>query len=427
VGIDYSKPGAQQFIDSWADEFASWGADYVKLDGVGSFDIPDVQAWSSALRQTGRPIHLELSNSLNIDDASTWQQYSNGWRTGGDIECYCGANGSSYPLTDWSNVESRFDQVAAWQPYGEPGAWNDYDSIEVGNGSNDGLTYDERQTQLSLWSLASSPLILGTDLTNLDKTDLALLKNRAVISVDQDGVDASRLVNTASEQVFAKTEKNGDVAAGLFNVSGATETITTSATALGLPAGTDYLLDNLWTGQTSETAGTISEAVPSHGVALLRVTPLRNPYAAPPSGSVGVSGLTTVTSGTPAAVTESFTDNGALPALDVKLGLSAPSGWTVSATSPASFTRVASGATVQATFAVTAPTPTTLFATSSLDATARYTWARRTPQVVTLPIQVTTSPPVQAPYKTYSSATDAPAVFGQSGQEFGISGAGADL
>jgi hypothetical protein len=40
---------------------------------------------------------------------------------------------------------------------------------------------------------------------------------------------------------------------------------------------------------------------------------------------------------------------------------------------------------------------------------------------------VTTSPPVQAPYLTYSSATDAPAVFGQSGQEFGISGAGADL
>jgi hypothetical protein len=401
--------------------------DYVKLDGVGSFDIPDVRAWSDALRQTGRPIHLELSNSLNLGDASTWQQYSNGWRTGGDIECYCGANGSSYPLTDWGNVEGRFNQVAAWQPYGEPGAWNDYDSIEVGNGSDDGLTYDERQTQLSLWSLASSPLILGTDLTHLDKTDLALLKNRAVISVDQDGVDASRLVDTATEQVFAKTEKNGDVAAGLFNTSGGTETITTTASALGLPAGTDYRLDNLWTGQTTETAGTISEVVPSHGVALLRVTPLRNPYAAPPSGSVSLSGLTTLTSGTPAKITESFTDNGALPALDVRLGLTAPSGWTVTAASPATFTSVASGTTVQATFSVTAPTPSTLFATSSLTATARYTWARGTPQRVTLPAQVTTSPPVQAPYRTYSSATDAPAVFGQSGQEFGISGAGADL
>ena len=49
LGIDYTKPGAQAFINSWADQFASWGADYLKLDGVGSFDIPDVQAWSNAL------------------------------------------------------------------------------------------------------------------------------------------------------------------------------------------------------------------------------------------------------------------------------------------------------------------------------------------------------------------------------------------
>jgi len=33
-------------------------------------------------------------------------------------------------------------------------------------------------------------------------------------------------------------------------------------------------------------------------------------------------------------------------------------------------------------------------------------------------------PPVQAPYQTYSSATDAPAVYAQLGQQFGICGAG---
>lgn len=67
VGIDYDKPGAQEFIDSWARQLASWGVDYLKLDGVGSWDVPDVQAWSDALRRTGRPIHLELSNALSID------------------------------------------------------------------------------------------------------------------------------------------------------------------------------------------------------------------------------------------------------------------------------------------------------------------------------------------------------------------------
>ncbi|MBV9383421.1 MAG: alpha-galactosidase, partial [Streptosporangiaceae bacterium] len=429
VGIDYTKPGAQDFINSWADEFASWGVDYVKLDGVGSFDIPDVQAWSSALRQTGRPIHLELSNNLNIAYASTWAQYSNGWRTGGDIECYrCEPRGSSYPLTDWAHVASRFNQVAAWQPYGGPGAFNDYDSIEVGNGGNDGLSYDERQTQLSLWSLAASPLILGTDLTNLDRTDLRLLKNRDVIAVDQDAIDASRIVNTASEQVFAKTEKNGDVVAGLFNTSGSPEVISVPAATLGLPASGAYLLDNLWTHRAAETAGTVGADVPSHGVALLRITPLRDPAAAPPSATLDVTGLTVLTAGQPGTVTASFTDNGVLPALRVRLGLRLPDGWTATATTPTSFDSVASGATVQAAFQVVAPPPPSgLFATSTVTAVARYTWAWGTPQRLLVRAQPTVALPVASPYLTYSSATDAPAAFSQSGQQFGISGAGADL
>lgn len=277
VGIDYAKPGAQQFINSWADEFASWGVDYLKLDGVGSLDVPDVKAWSDALRQTGRPIHLELSNSLTIDHALTWTQYSNGWRTGGDIECYdCESGGSSYPLTDWSNVSSRFDQVAAWPSYGGPGGFNDYDSIEIGNGRNDGLTLPERQTQLSLWALAASPLILGADLTSLDPTDLGLLKNRDVISADQDGIDASRIAAASTYQTFAKTEKNGDVVVGLFNVSGAPQVISMSVSALGMKAGRDYLLTDLWTHRRTQTTGTISAEVPSHGVALFRMSPLPN-------------------------------------------------------------------------------------------------------------------------------------------------------
>src|SRR5215469_13000206 len=72
VGIDYSKPGAQAFINSWADEFASWGVDYLKLDGVGDSDVGDVEAWSTGLQQSGRAIHLELSNSLDIANAPTW-------------------------------------------------------------------------------------------------------------------------------------------------------------------------------------------------------------------------------------------------------------------------------------------------------------------------------------------------------------------
>lgn len=276
VAIDYRKPGAQDFIDSWAREFASWGVDYLKLDGVGSFDLPDVEAWSKALKATGRPIHLELSNRLDRRFARKWERYSNGWRTGDDIECYrCEKNGSSYPLTDWANVALRFDQVARWQPYGGPGGFNDYDSIEVGNGSDDGLTLDERMTQLSLWALAASPLILGTDLTRLDSVDLALLMNRAVIAVDQDGLDASRIAMGRGYQVFAKREKSGDAVVGLFNTAERRESIRTTSAALGLGAVGSFTVTNLWTGQVSGTTGRIEADVSPHGVALLRIAPTK--------------------------------------------------------------------------------------------------------------------------------------------------------
>ena len=430
VGIDYSKPGAQAFIDSWADEFASWGVDYVKLDGVGSFDIPDVQAWSQALQQTGRPIHLELSNSLAIADASTWAQYSNGWRTGGDIECYgCETSGTSYPLTDWANVESRFSQVAQWQPYGGPGAFNDYDSLELGNGSNDGLTPAERQTQMSLWSLAASPLILGTDLTHLDPLDLSYLTNRAVLSVDQDSIDASRVADSAVAQVFAKTEKNGDVVAGLFNTSSQAEVVSTTAAAVGLPASNAYLLNDLWRHRLSESGSTIAADVPAHGVALLRIRPIAQAAAGlvPPSTTLAETGLSTLTGGQPGTATVAFTNDGVQPVPSVRLTLSAPAGWTVTP-GAASLGPVAPGATTTATFTVTAPAPPAgdLFGSGTVTADASYQWkAFRIKDSV--PVSVTTTSPVRAPYKTYSSATDAPAAFGQSGQQFAIEGAGADL
>ncbi|ACU76052.1 glycoside hydrolase clan GH-D [Catenulispora acidiphila DSM 44928] len=272
VGIDYSKPGAQAFINSWADEFASWGVDYVKIDGVGTSDVPDLQAWSKALVQTGRPIHLELSNNLAIGSASTWQQYSNGWRTGGDIECYskCTTAGT---LTDWSHVQSRFGQVASWQPYGGPGAFNDYDSLEVGNGSATGLTDAEQQSQMSLWALAASPLILGTDLTNLNSTELGYLKNGRVLAVDQDAIDASRIVNNGNQQVYIKKEKDGSVIIGLFNYSGTgSTTVSVPLSAAGI-SGSATATD-LWSGASVGTiSGTYSVTLGAGAVKLIKVAP----------------------------------------------------------------------------------------------------------------------------------------------------------
>jgi hypothetical protein len=424
-GINYSKPGAQAVHQLLGGRVRVLGRGLPQARRRRHSATSATCRPGRRLEQTGRPIHLELSNSLDIGSASTWEQYSNGWRTGGDIECYCGTDGSSYPLTDWSNISGRFDQVAAWQPYGEPGAFNDYDSIEVGNGSNDGLTPDERQTQMSLWALGSSPFILGTDLTHLDPTDLSYLKNRAVLAVDQDAIDASRISDTATSQVFAKTEKAGDVIVGLFNTSGSTEAVSTSVSALGLSAGT-YKLDDLWTGKSVETAGTVAASIPTHGVALYKVT-RAGAASAPPDTVSSVSVPASVQSGQAFTASVSFTNDGTQSVRDARASLVLPTGWTAKATSPTGFIEVETGQTGVVGYTVTpAGATSSPLASEPISARIRYTWSGRAESASTN-ADTTVADPVQAPSLTYSSATDGPVAYGQSGSDYAIEGAGPDL
>jgi hypothetical protein len=289
TGINYAKPGAQAFVDSTVDEFARWGVDYIKLDGITDHNKADIRAWSRAIRHSGRPMQLDVTEgSYTVALGPTLDKYATQWEYTADIENYGGKG-----LTDYGNVKQRFTTLSRWEPkYGgrKFDAYNDFDSVEVGNCTNvvgytnqfgqvsypdgDGLTVPGRQTVLSLWSLASSPLIIGSNLTKLCGADLKLLRNRAVLSVEQDGIDASMIVNGSTEKVVAKTEPNGDVAVGLFNTTGKPEVISTTAAALGLPASARYRLVNLWTHRATGSHGTIRATVPAHGVALYQVRPV---------------------------------------------------------------------------------------------------------------------------------------------------------
>jgi hypothetical protein len=273
--LDYSKPGAQEFVDSWARLFASWGVDYIKIDGVGSADIPDVEAWDTALRNSGRPINFALSNNLPIANATTWKRLANSWRTQGDVECYCGpgSNGSGYPLTDWSHVSSRFTSAASWQQYAGPGGWNDLDSLEIGNGDQAGLTADQRRSMFTLWSMAGSPLLLGTDLTHMDATDKAMLTNDRLIGVDQDGVTAGRIVNSGSQQVWRKRESNGDYVVALFNTgTSGNQTISVNWSQVGFSGSAD--VTDLWSGSHVGTvSGSYSATLRPGEARLIRAHP----------------------------------------------------------------------------------------------------------------------------------------------------------
>ena len=140
--IDYRKPGAQAYVDSVVDELASWGVDYIKLDGITNSNGPDINAWQAAIHRSVRPIVLNITQgSYTIRLAPVLKEYANQWEFAPDIEINGPDEGSAnscnfppytgclsvFPLTSYSHWSDRFADVEQWQPYGGPGGFNDYD------------------------------------------------------------------------------------------------------------------------------------------------------------------------------------------------------------------------------------------------------------------------------------------------------------
>jgi alpha-galactosidase len=276
--IDFAKPGAVEYTQSYANLLASWGVDYIKFDFVGpggglapADNRVDMQNWLAALKNTAtagsQPIWIELSNSLSFTYVTTWQAVANGWRIDGDIE-----SGSNGKLTTWTNVNKRFTDGPKWAPYGAPGGWNDFDSVPIGNGDNDGITSDERQTAMTLWAISCSPLILGANLTTLDNADLALITNSEVIAVDQAGTIATPVSQASSQQVWRVKNADGSYTVALFNLATSAATVKANWSDLGISGWAS--VHDLWThGELGLYNGSFSASLAAHASRLLRVTP----------------------------------------------------------------------------------------------------------------------------------------------------------
>jgi len=271
--IDFTKPGAAEYIQSCVDLFASWGIDYIKMDFVGpgggkiaSDNRGDIKAWMTAIKKNGRPIWLELSNSLKLEYVDTWKTYANGWRIDGDVEGYH----TSF-LTNWNKVSKRFDDAVKWAGQGGPGGWNDMDSIEIGAGEKDGLTENERYSVFTLWSICCAPIILGPDLVQLDDGDLKIITNPEVIAVQQAGRPATPIVSQGDGRVWEVQNPDGTNDVAFFNLGEGPETIT--ATLAQLQMSGTVMLHDLW---SRSELGTVTYGIrvplDSHACRLLKLT-----------------------------------------------------------------------------------------------------------------------------------------------------------
>jgi len=317
--IDFTKPGAQEYINSIISLFADWGYDYLKVDGIGPavngvpVYLDNIRAINVAMQNARRPMYINLSASLDHDYAYWWERYSNGRRIDGDIECSsrsaaCSAGSTTglANITDWANVDLRFTDLLVWQnDTGRRLGWNDFDSLEVGNGTNnvyptsspefllmsnisppppqtplagqpafvDGLTNDERQTAVTIWSIGGSPLQLGDDLTLLDSFGIQLLTNDEVLAVDQSGRHGN-VVYEGAAPVYEQTLCDDSYYVALFNTNATPATVTVNWVDLGFSGSAD--VRDLWQHQdigTQPSGYTVSLNPHASSLVLVRPQP----------------------------------------------------------------------------------------------------------------------------------------------------------
>lgn len=278
-------PGATGSLGHEAQDartFASWGVDYLKYDWCSGNGTRDEQVarfgiMRDALRATGRPIVYSINpNSYHAitGDKYNWGQVADMWRTTEDLlDIWQNGNTNSYPM----GVGNVLDVTAPLAAQSGPGHWNDPDMLVVGR---PGLTLNQSRSHFALWALMGSPLMAGNDVRSMSADISAVLRNSRLIAVNQDSLGAGgrRVRDDGNTEVFAKPLSDGSVAVGLFNRGGSTATVSTTAAQIGL-SGTSFTLTDLWTGANSTSSGQISASVPSHGIAVFRVsggTPLAN-------------------------------------------------------------------------------------------------------------------------------------------------------
>jgi alpha-galactosidase len=274
-GVNMSKPGAQAYYDSIVALYASWGVDFIKADDMSrpyALRAPEVHALHSAIRKSGASIILSLSpGPAPISEAADLGNNAQMWRISDDF------------WDDWKLLKKQFDYTRDWAPYiGKDDTWPDADMLPLGKlritdknaaPQQTRFTPDEQQTVMTLWCIFRSPLIFGGDLPSADSVTLALLTNREVLEIDQNGSANRQVLEHGDIRVWtADAPKSQDKYAAAFNLGDAAETIHLSWTDVEIEIANPAVRD-LWLHKDLGRRKNLDATLRPHGSVLYRVSP----------------------------------------------------------------------------------------------------------------------------------------------------------
>jgi hypothetical protein len=273
----------QAYYDSMLKLYAGWGLDFIKVDCISDhpYRPTEIKQIAEAIRKTGRPIVLSLSpGPTQLEHAAEVAELAQMWRISDDHW-----DGWTFPRKPDGGVwpygtREEFDLLAKWFVYAKPGNWPDADMLPWGwLGPHPGwgeprqsrLTHDEQQTELALWAITRSPLILGANLTRLDDFTRELMTNKEVIEINQKAQMSRPIMNLPPgfehvrvwEASLSAPLKNPDYLA-FFNLDDKPVTLHFKWKQFNLSDGSD-IAAGLFDGISLPTTRTANITLPAHG------------------------------------------------------------------------------------------------------------------------------------------------------------------
>lgn len=270
-------PGSyeHEFVD--AATFAEWEVDYLKYDYCYHSNIVHgkylYRRMGLALENCGRDI-LFSACSWGVDETHEWIRESSAaiWRSTGDI------------FDSWSSIKSLTEQQEEKLAYGGAGCFNDMDMLVVGMHGNGnvglgGCSDTQYKTHFSIWSLFSSPLMIGCDIRGMSDETLKILTNKKLIEINQDAACRqimkfdSDFEHNPDIKYYAKMLDGGDIAIGFFNMSESDGHVRLNLDQLGLNESTGKTLEmhDLWNDECIKvTNGTFIHPIKMHDTLIYR-------------------------------------------------------------------------------------------------------------------------------------------------------------
>lgn len=269
-GLDMNKPGAQQYLNSLLQLYASWGVDFIKVDDISRpYHQKEIEGYRKAIENCGRPIVLSLSpGATPLSEADHVIKYANMWRLADDF------------WDNWNALKAMFPLAAEWASYAGPGHWPNLDMIPIGKLSIQGpvgperyshFTDAEKHTLMTLWCISRSPLILGGNLPDNTTEDLALETNKEVLAVNQKGINSHQLYRKDNIIVWVSQMPDRKVwNVAFFNLDSSARDITLILSEIGIRK--KIAARNLWTGkELGSFTGEFQQRIQPHAAGLFSI------------------------------------------------------------------------------------------------------------------------------------------------------------